>query len=416
MKKLSIYIFILSSLIFISCGKQDDMVVPDAGPNSIIDQTHPLPSASRVLMDGIYSVQNGSDIFGSEIMVKWNRTRLLMANGKGHYFILEAGHLDTVIFLQGYWRNGYGDETGLSTFAISREEGGRLIMGNGGDEKIVIRGAYGEQKGIPDQRLVLKYNRPLYNDGNRSKYHILAHRGGGRTSDKLPHSENSLAMIGFTEQLGSTGIEIDIRTTTDGVPFLYHDPDLNIRLCKKGPLAGPAENYSWAQLSGFVRLIHGEKIPTLQEALDFVLDSTLLSFVYLDMKGDNETMQKVIPMQLDILRRAEQKGRDLEVVIGIPDADVLSYLMNYPDYKNVPSLCELSVDDVRTANSRYWAPRWTLGTQNDLVTQMHMEGRQAVTWTIDQPTWIEKYMKEGTFDGMLTNFPYVVAFYHFSQN
>jgi glycerophosphoryl diester phosphodiesterase len=416
MKKLYLIFIVLFSLCINSCSKQDEMIVPDAGPNSIIDQTHPLPPDSKLLMDGIYTVQNGSDYFGDQIMVKWNRTRVLMANGKGHYFILEAGHLDTVIFLQGYWRYGYGDETGLSNFTISRDEGGRYMMGGGGEGNVVIRGAYGEQKGIPDQPLVLKYQRPLYNGGNRNQYHILAHRGGGRTSDKLPHSENSLAMIGFTEQLGSTGIEIDVRTTSDGVPFLYHDADLNIRLCKKGPLAGPAENYSWAQLSGFVRLIHGEKIPTLQEALDFVLDSTLLSFIYLDMKGDNETMQKVIPMQLDILHRAEQKGRDLEVVIGIPNSDVLDYLMNYPDYQNVPSLCELSVEDVRTANSRYWAPRWTLGTQNDLVSQMHAEGRQAVTWTIDQPAWIEKYMKEGTFDGMLTNFPYVVAFYHFSQN
>ena len=87
--------------------------------------------------------------------------------------------------------------------------------------------------------------------------------------------------------------------------------------------------------------------------------------------------------------------------------------MEYPNYQSVPSLCELSVDDVRKVNSLVWSPRWTLGTQNDLVDQMHAEGRLAVTWTIDQPPWIRDFINEGHFDGLLTNFPYVVAYYHY---
>ncbi len=222
-------------------------------------------------------------------------------------------------------------------------------------------------------------------------------------------------MIGFTEKLGSTGIEVDVRLTSDGVAFLYHDPDINTRLTKKGPLAGPINAYTWAELSAFVRLIHGEKIPTLEDALNFVVDHTWLNFVYLDMKASKEAMAVVIPIQQRILQRAKAKNRDLMVVVGIPSTDVLNDLMSYPGYTGIPSLCELGVDETRKVNSVVWSPRWTLGTQNSLVQQMQDEGRLAICWTVDSPAWIENYLNNGLFNGLLTNFPYVVAYYHYIQ-
>jgi len=413
--KLKLSIMAVVMIVLYSCNKDTTVPIPSAGPNSIMEETYPLNDASKLLMEGVYQVTSGADFFGDNVVVKWNRTSLSIVNSNGKHFILDAGHLDSVIFLQGYWRNGYTDGTGLASLYISREEGGTTIMTGNGNQKIIMRGAYGKENGLPDQSLVLEYLRPFSDKVRNSNFYILAHRAGGRTSDRLPVSENSIAMINYTEKLGSTGIEVDVRLSSDGIPFLYHDGDLNTRLTMKGPLAGPSENYSWAQLSTFVRLIHGEMIPTLEDALMYVVDSTLLRFVYLDMKGRTGTMAKVIPIQQRILERAQQQGRDLLVVVGIPSTDVLNELIAYPDYTTIPSLCELTVDDVHRVNSRVWAPRWTLGTQNDLVQQMHNEGRLAVCWTIDQPSWIKDYLDNGIFDGLLTNFPYVVAYYHYIQ-
>ena len=413
--KIKIITLILLALALYGCNKDTTIPIPSAGPNSIMKETRPLQAASKLLMEGVYKVTSGSDFFGDHLVVKWNRTSLSLACSNGKYFVLQAGHLDSVIFLQGYWRNGYSDGTGLASFYISREEGGTTIITGNGPQKIIIRGAYGIQTGLPNQALVLEYMQPFSDKVKNSNFYILAHRSGGRTSDRLPVSENSIEMINYTEKFGSTGIEVDVRLTSDGVAFIYHDPDINIRLTKKGPLAGPIENYTWAQLSTFVRLIHGEKIPTLEDALTFVVDSTLLRFVYLDMKGSSGAMAKVIPIQQRILARAQQKGRDLMVVVGIPSTDVMNDLMTYPDYQNIPSLCELSVDNVRQVNSKVWSPRWTLGIQNDLVEQMHSEGRLAVCWTIDEVSWIQEYLNDGHFDGLLTNYPYVVAYYHYIQ-
>lgn len=412
MKKNRFFVLLLLLAFLAGCNKNNDVIVPNYGPNSIMKDTHPIPVANREIMDGVYQVQYGSDFFGEQLVLKWNRTHILVANSNGKYFNLEAGHLDSVIFLQGYWRNGYSDGTGLVSLTISRTEGGTRILGGDTSATITLRGSYGDASGLPDKSLIIKYLRPFSDKVKNSVYYTIAHRGGGRTSDLLPHSENSIAMLGFAEQLGSNGVEVDVRVTTDGIPFLYHDNDINIRLTQKSPIAGPIENYTLNQLRTFVKLIHGEQIPTLREALEFVCDSTLIKLVYLDMKA-GDAVAKVVPIQLDVLERAKNKGRDLTIVLGIPADDVYNAFLEYPGYKDVPSLCELSVDMVHGANSKFWAPRWTLGTQNDVVAQMHAEGRYAVTWTIDQPQWIQEFMNTGTFDGMLTNFPFVVDYYHY---
>jgi glycerophosphoryl diester phosphodiesterase len=60
-----------------------------------------------------------------------------------------------------------------------------------------------------------------------------------------------------------------------------------------------------------------------------------------------------------------------------------------------------------------WAPRWTQGTQNELVALMHSQGRIAWTWTLDNVNWIQEFISEGNFDGILTNYPFLVGYYHY---
>ncbi len=414
MRKLILCITVFWALMA-GCSNDLSIPVPSAGPNSVLKETHPLATSSKALMDGIYRVTSSSGSFGDTVVVKWNRKSLSFACFNGIYFVMDAGYLDDVVFLQGYWRDGYSDATGLCSMHISKSEGGSEIAAGKTTSKIVLRGATGTGNSLPDQSLTLEYLRPFSEKVKNTKFGIFAHRGGGRTSDLLPVSENSIEMINFSEKLGSTGIELDVRLTSDKVAFIYHDADINTRLTQKGPLAGEIEAYTWSQLSSFVRLIKGEKIPTLEAALTFVVDSTNLTSVYLDMKEDTKAMSVVIPIQQKILKRAKDKGRDLVVVVGIPSTEVMNDFMAYPGYRNIPSVCELTIEDTRTLNSIIWAPRWTLGTQNDLVKQMHADGRTAICWTIDNPAWIKDFLSNGLFDGLLTNFPSVVAYYHYIQ-
>ncbi len=328
--------------------------------------------------------------------------------------IMRGGSLDSVIFFRGYWRYGTSLETGLVNFNISSFEGGsKIIDADSTDLQITARGAFGNGSNYPDKEFVIKYLRPFSEKVKQNDFYVLAHRGGGRNSDYLPASENSIEMIALAERLGANGIEIDVRLTADGIPILYHDPDINLRLTQKSVIWGNIEDFTFAQISTFIRLIHGEKIPSLENALEYVLEHTKLRFVWLDLKSEKNEIPAVVKIQERILRKVNPLNRDLQIVIGIPSSDKANNLLSYPSYETIPSLCELTTDFVKELNSLYWAPRWTQGTQLDLVREIHAEGKQAFVWTLDEPAFVESFMRDGEFDGFLTNHPTLVAYYHY---
>ena len=219
-------------------------------------------------------------------------------------------------------------------------------------------------------------------------------------------------MIKFAQQLGATGIEVDVRYTSDKVPILYHDNTLNLRLIQKNGLVGPIEDYTYDQLSTFVRLIDGQKIPTLEEALETVVYHTSLHFVWLDTKYD-DSIDRVKNIQAEYLQKAAAAGRQLEIVIGLPGDDQFDRFTQLPDYMQVPSLCELTIDDVEKINAKIWAPRFTLGLQNDQVASVHQEGRKVFVWTLDQPDLISQFINQGNFDGVLSNYASLVAYNYY---
>ncbi len=412
MKKISI--LFVSLLLFYSCNNEVDITNPVVDPSNFLSQTTPLSNSSKPVMEGIYEVLEGKELLGDQVVVKWNRDRLSIFTGKnGGYLVLEAGYLDSVIFCIGYWRYSTNTETGVASFYIPSDGGGsNIIAGDTSAAAIKFIGEYGVGDGMADKKLVLQFKRDFSQEVKQDKFYILAHRGGGRNSDYLGVSENSIEMINIAERFGSNGIEIDARLSKDGVPFLYHDGDINLRLTQKGLIWGNIEDFTWAQLRTLVTLRNGERIPSLREALEFVLEETNIRAVWLDTK-DVDVVPASIEILTEINERAVLMGRDLKINIGIPADDVFEEFITQPDYQNVPSLCELSLDQVRQANSQVWAPRWTMGLQTDAVRQMHAEGRKVFTWTLDDASYIEEFINQGEFDGILTNYPTIVSYYHY---
>jgi glycerophosphoryl diester phosphodiesterase len=296
---------------------------------------------------------------------------------------------------------------------ITRQNGGAKILSTLPltTENIIIGGVYGDGEDVPDQPIQLQKTRPLF---SATSFEIVAHRGGGRTSDLLPASENSLEIIRLASRFGATGVEIDVRLTRDGVPILYHDATLNERLIQKNGMLGPVENYSYAQLSALVRLIKGERIPTLREALNTVVYNTPLRYVWLDTKYVG-SLQKVRDLQMEFSQRASANGRPVNLTIGLPDRDALASFKQLANFRNIPSVNELTREEVREVNSPIWAPRFTLGLQNEEVAAVHAEGRKVFVWTLDLPASIQEYLTNGQFDGILSNYPSAVAYYYYAK-
>lgn len=412
MKKL---ILIFASLLFIySCNNEVDVINPVIDPSNFLSQTTPLPNNSKLVMEGIYEVTQGNDLLGDQVVVKWNRDRLSIFSEKnGGYIVMNGGSLDSVLFFLGYWRYSTNLETGVINFYVpATEGGGQILSGDTTNTIIKFVGEYGIGNDVANNPITLNYKRPFSQEVKQSDFYILAHRGGGRNSDYLGVSENSIEMINIAERFGSTGIEIDARLSKDGVPFLYHDGDINLRLCQKSLIWGEIEDFTWAQLRTLVNLRNGEKIPSLEEALEFVLEETNIRVVWLDTK-DVDVVPASIELLTEINDRAILMGRDLKIYLGIPADDIYEAFLAQPNYQDVPSLVELSIDQVREANALIWAPRWTQGTQNATVQQMQAEGRKVFTWTLDDATYIEEFINTGQFDGILTNYPTIVSYYHY---
>ena len=412
MKK--ILILLVSLLLFYSCDNEVEVITPVVDPSNFLDQTTPLPGSAKPIMEGVYQVTKGNELLGDQVVVKWNRDRLsIFAGLNGGYLVLESGYLDSVIFFMGYWRYSTNTETGAATFYIPADEGGsEIISGDTSFTTIKFLGEYGVGNEFPANPIILEYKRPFSEEVLQSNFEILAHRGGGRNSDYLGVSENSVEMLEIAERFGTTGVEIDARLTKDGVPFIYHDGDINLRLTQKSVIWGNIEDFTWAQLRTLVTLRNGEKIPSLREALEYILEETNIKVVWLDTK-DVDVVPASIELLTEINERAINMGRNLKIYLGIPADDIYQEFLAQPNYQDVPSLVELSIDQVREANALIWAPRWTQGTQTSTVQQMQSEGRKVFTWTLDDANYIEQFINEGQFDGILTNYPTIVSYYHY---
>lgn len=419
-----IFTILVFTILFAGCKKEYTVDMPDTDTWVLFKDgaAGQLPYATRQAMEGVYDIA-GNDIFGSLAALKWsyvvknNDTTFHISGFLGKdiaYFICEGKQLNGSILLNGYWRRMVSTETGIIRFTIAPANGATVLLSPSPvlPAGIILDGVFGNGQEEPKNNITLSYNRPLYRGA--APFNILAHRAGGRNSDLLPVSENSVDMILKTAEFGSTGIEIDVRFTKDGIPILYHDNDINLRLTQKSGLVGPIENYTYAQLNAFVRLIKGERIPTLRQALSAALYQTPLTFIWLDTKYIG-SLERVQALQFEFMELAAAMGRPLQIVIGLPGEEQLNKFLELPDYTITPSLCELSIEDVQRTNALVWAPRFTEGTQNDKVAAIHALGKKAFVWTLDVPEFIEQFIRDGNFDGILSNFPSCVAYNYYVQ-
>lgn len=418
------FLFLLSTSCMIACQQLIDAPVPDLRWTAFDSpEAKPLTATQREALEGIYLVEEAADDFGKEAALKWS----YVANEKDttyylsifcaedvRYFICQGKKTDSVILLNGYWRNVENTKTGKAhfTIALSDVEGGvtdataseqRLSLG--------ISGVYGFNDNNPKKKVSFRYTRPLNKEGD---YLLVAHRGGGRNNDLLPASENSKEIIPLAAQLGANGIEIDVQLTKDGVPILYHDGRINDRLTNKTAIQGPIEEYTFAELEKEVKLKRGGKIPTLQESLETVLYKTPLRFVWLDCKYKG-SLEKVRALQKDFTDKAKRLGKELEILIGIPTEETANSFKQLPDYKNIPSLCELDPVIALQLNAAIWAPSWIKGHQNEEVSAIQANGKKAVVWTVDIPDKIKEFMYEAKFNGIVTNRPTMAAYYWYAR-
>ena len=382
-----------------------------------------LSPASLKKLEGIYQVLVADDDFGDSCAVKW--TYDISGKDTSHYlsffckedvryFIMQGKASGDSILLNGYWRNVENTKTGKAHFVISARNGafGLTSETTTATPAVFIKGWYGLFDDEPHKEINFRYQRPLHAG---TPFSIVAHRGGGRNNDLLPASENSVEMIHLASRFGATGIEIDVQLTKDSVPVLFHDARLNDRLTHKTGIHGTLDEYTFDELAKDVQLKRGGKIPTLQDALHTVVYNTPLQFVWLDCKLEG-SLQRIRALQEEYMQKAKDIGRDVEIVIGVPDEDMLHQFLSLPQYERIPSLCELDQDSAVKMKAKIWATSWTKGLQTEDVLAAQAKGMRAFAWTLDVPRKIKEFMREGRFNGITTNRPTFVAYEYYNRH
>ncbi|MDX9757602.1 MAG: glycerophosphodiester phosphodiesterase [Bacteroidota bacterium] len=408
-------LLLLVLLLQLSCNEEVVLPVPAIDVAAELAGTRALPPAVLTAMEGVYEVIDGQALLGREAVVKHTGSGLsIFTDRDAGVVMLECGIADSAIIVVGTWRKLTGTETGVFRASISELHGAARLLAGGTAEAgaVTVLGDFGNATGKGMRPLQLVYRRPLYH-GPRP-FLVIAHRAGGRNSDHLPASENTAELVRMAERFGANGVEIDVQVTRDGVPVVYHDETLNLRLTQKSGLVGSISDYTLAQIESFVRLKNGERIPTLRRMLGTILRQTTLRFVWLDSKY-TVPVALLRDLQRAYVDSARHFNRDLTIVIGLPDAEKVDQLLRIPDYEDATVLCELDVETVRRTHAEIWAPRWTMGTQNALVAAMHAEGRLVLSWTLDNAEYIQQFLRDGDVDGILSNYPSLVAYYHFVQ-
>lgn len=169
---------------------------------------------------------------------------------------------------------------------------------------------------------------------------IIAHRGAGSDAP-----ENTLAAIRSAHEQGAKWIEVDIKISYDGVPFLMHDDTLERTTTGEGLVA----DKTWEQISHldagvkFGGPFKGEPIPSLADVIKLILE--------LDMSLVAEL--KPCPGRA----KATTMVAMIEMAKLWPERDLLPMISSF-DMDSLEMAAQLEPHWPRCLLFRQWDPDW----------------------------------------------------------
>jgi glycerophosphoryl diester phosphodiesterase len=206
--------------------------------------------------------------------------------------------------------------------------------------------------------------------------------------------ENTLASFKKALEIGVDAIELDVRKTKDNQIVVIHDADVKRTTDGEGLVS----ELTLAQIKGF-SAEGGEKIPTLQDSLDF-LDKKVKVLIELKETGIEEQVLSILCERkleknvviISFLEDALKKVREL-------NKDIDTGLI-YARYNN-PIKAAL---DLKT---NYLVPLYRF-THTANFQKAHENGLKVIVWTINTPEEVQEYAKKGV-DGIASDKPDILA-------
>lgn len=230
---------------------------------------------------------------------------------------------------------------------------------------------------------------------------IIAHRGA---SGHAP--ENTLAAFRRAVELGASFIETDLHLTRDAQFVAIHDSNLDRTTSGRGPVhdATLADLRHLDAGKWYDREFDGEKIPTLEEVLQFSRDHDVV--FYLELKYDvawgmHHTLVAAI-------RKADNAARTIVIsfdpatIAAVRRADSSIMVGLLADETDLAANSDL-VKTAQRVGARQLCLHSSVLTP-EIVAQAHAADLQVVTWTINDADSMRLAIRAGV-DGIMTDLP-----------
>jgi glycerophosphoryl diester phosphodiesterase len=213
----------------------------------------------------------------------------------------------------------------------------------------------------------------------------VGHRGA-----KAYEPENTIRSFMKALELGVNAIELDVRRTKDGEIVVIHDAEVDRTTNGKG-LVSELTLSEIKQLS----TDKGEKIPTLEEALNF-LDRKVKILIEIKEVGIEEKV-------LDIVRR---KGLEDNVIIISFHEETLRKIRELSDKVETGLIYVKHKDPIGAALSlkaQYLLPLYRF-IHSAFIKKAHERGLRIIAWTINTVEEAQEYVNKGV-DGIASDKP-----------
>ena len=408
MKFRTSYKYIIFLLIFFSCSKNQITVQPVVN----LEDVNFISDSSMKKMEGIYTLGSGSSALGTQFVCKASKYRVsFFSNSGGIFMILKYGldKTDSSLKFSGFWRFSQVPTQGLINFTLPKSDA-LAFLSTGNISNLTLPGNVLDPDGNSSD-ISLKFSRDFSAYAKTAPFEIYAHHGVQTTSNP-PFAQNSLLGVTNDEDYGVNGLEFDVQMTLDMIPIMMHDGNIDVRLTQKSPISGDYNQYRFAFLEDYIRLVDGQKIPSLDECLTAFIDSTTMKYFWMDIKGDDSIFQALLPVVQKAYTHANAVGREIVIYADMPSKTVISQFQSFPPYRDsgLPTMCELTLQDVMDNGCTRWGPRYSRGLLLSDVATAHAAGIKVISWTLNQKALIDNYIQNGQFDGFISDYPSYVVY------
>jgi glycerophosphoryl diester phosphodiesterase len=208
--------------------------------------------------------------------------------------------------------------------------------------------------------------------------------------------ENTLASMRKALEIGVDGFEFDIQLSKDGIPVIIHDDTLERTTNGKGKVSDLTLKELKELDAG-----NGEKIPTLQDAIDMVDKRTRL---FIELKAEESTK----PVAEIVSSAVKNMGWAYEqfFICSFDHRQIAESRKLIPKVRTCAVLVGIPVTLAQIAIE---AGAWGLSTavyhtNQALVDDARTRGLKTMVWTADKPEEIAKG-RALNVDGIISNYP-----------